>query len=949
MAQISYDGQSFTVEGRRLWLVSGAIHYTRTPRDLWRQRLRAARQAGLNCIDTYVFWNAHEPAPGRFDFDGDLDLRRFIEMVGEEGMFCILRPGPYVCAEWDFGGLPPWLLKRPGIRLRQGDPAFLEACARYLAEVMRQIAPLQVTRLELRTGRREGPADASPAGGTVRDYHELLTSLGLNTSNAHSRAADRARRGGPVLLTQLENEWFCHHPDAAANYLGELMRYLRENGCETPLISCNNLWQRVDGTIDAWNASRHLATDLRQLRTVQPEAPRLVSEYWTGWFDHWGGEHHRAVDADTHLARLAEILAAGAQYNLYMFHGGTHFGFTGGRTVTRRDAFITTSYDYDAPLREAGGRGRKYAATKRISVFASQFAHVLANLEPDHPHAAVAPDGPDHPISVVHLTGHQGDAVFLLRGERDRAADTRIMLPNGLSLPVHFDGDRAAWLLLDANLHGVATLDYANLRPWALIHRRLLVLFGPPGTEALASIDETPLRATVPSGAKPRVETVGDLSVAILSTEQVDAAYLTPDGLVVGIDGFDDDGQPVPLKGWFTRYHVGLDGDVTGVSQRAPRKPTAPKLGPWRCAPDPALDPDAEYRSLDGPASFEQLDNPDAYGWYRIELRQRARGRLLIPHAADRLHLYADGKLLALVGEGPGAQAGPVSLSLPDTLTVLADQLGRFNYGQRLGERTGLFGDLCTVRQLRLPKPRVVECESADPFALSAFVPGQRLGPPRPADALAWTIKPAGRKPVVLEIDGLETPGVLTVNGEPLAIYGGEQSARYARIVLTPGQGGFTGGKNNVRLVLYRPYDPALRADRFVRAWQVTGIVSDGAAWAFRRWQTPEPDRFTELPTRTASRPTWFISAFEVADARVPLWLEPRGMSKGHVFLNGRNVGRYFVSIRTGQAVPPQQRYYLPEPWLRTDAPNELTLFDEHGRDPSRCRLVYDPMGPYGE
>jgi beta-galactosidase len=109
MANISHDGQSFLIDNRRIWLVSGAVHYARTPRELWRQRLRAAKQAGLNCIDTYVFWNLHEPQPGTFRFDGDADLRAFVQMIGEEGLYCILRPGPYVCSEWDFGGLPAWL------------------------------------------------------------------------------------------------------------------------------------------------------------------------------------------------------------------------------------------------------------------------------------------------------------------------------------------------------------------------------------------------------------------------------------------------------------------------------------------------------------------------------------------------------------------------------------------------------------------------------------------------------------------------------------------------------------------------------------------------------------------------------------------------------------------------------------------------------------------------
>ena len=129
MATISYDGQSLLIDGRRIWLVSGAIHYARTPHQLWRSRIRAAKQAGLNCIETHVFWSMHEPRPGKFRFEGDADLRRFIQIIAAEQMYCILRPGPYVGADWDFGGLPPWLNRMPDIALRESSGPFLEACA----------------------------------------------------------------------------------------------------------------------------------------------------------------------------------------------------------------------------------------------------------------------------------------------------------------------------------------------------------------------------------------------------------------------------------------------------------------------------------------------------------------------------------------------------------------------------------------------------------------------------------------------------------------------------------------------------------------------------------------------------------------------------------------------------------------------------------------------------
>src|SRR5262245_25612293 len=145
MASITYDGQSFMLDGRRIWLVSGAIHYARVPRELWADRIHAARQAGLNCIETPVFWARHEARQGQFDFKGDNDLRHFVELIQQVNMYCILRPGPFVGAGWDMGGLPAWLLGVPNIRLRVNSQPFLEACSRYITAVAQQVRDLQVT------------------------------------------------------------------------------------------------------------------------------------------------------------------------------------------------------------------------------------------------------------------------------------------------------------------------------------------------------------------------------------------------------------------------------------------------------------------------------------------------------------------------------------------------------------------------------------------------------------------------------------------------------------------------------------------------------------------------------------------------------------------------------------------------------------------------------------
>ncbi len=942
MPTISYDGQSFSIDSRRLWLASGAIHYPRVPRGLWRDRLRAAREAGLNCIETYVFWNAHERQPGRFDFSGDLDLRAFIEMVGQEGMFAIVRPGPYICAEWDFGGLPAWLHreardKKTGeFKLRQNFQPFMEASSRYLRAVMEQVKDLQITTP--REGRRHPAPVGNVPGEAAGGFHAGL----------------RSTCGGPILLMQAENEWFSHNPDEGQAYLLEMARYLRENGCSVPVIACNQLWQTVPNTIHTWNASAHLAPSLRQLAVVQPNAPRVVSEYWSGWFDQWGGKHNDNVTPGKHYYRLASMLAAGAQVNHYMFHGGTTFGHFGGRTVNGKDCFMTTSYDYDAPLHEGGGRGVKYAMTKRICTFATQFASVLSGLEAAPDQACIAQDEVDHPLSVVHLRGTQGEAVFLLRSEKDKTRDTRIMLPEGITLPVHLGDDRAAWLLLHTNLGGVATLDFTNLRPFAFLDRKMLVLFGPAGSEGIVSIDGTAFHIKVPTGKEPAVETHEALVVVVLSEQMVDAALPTAEGLVVGTDRLDEQGQPVPLKGWPKIATITLDGKVSSEPATPARLPRAPRLTQWSSADCEAfVTGEAEaYQSFEGPASHEALGCDYGYGWYKLDIPKqslpRGKARLLFPGGSDRLHIYTEGKWQAVVGTA--AQDEPTTFKVASPMVVLSDNLGRMNYGQHVGQDLkGIPHHLMQVTPIRMGKPTVTDSPAGDPFVLSDLVYDRRKGDQAPAQTLTWTVKPEGRKPVVLDINGLPVGFVLKVNGQPLTFYNPGPHARFLRVVLDlTTEGPFTGGKNQLDFVLFAPLPSDADLGAQLRLFQATRVVTHKATWSFTPMAVPSADAFApSVPDKRVGQPMWYRASFSVKATQAPLFLVARGLSKGQLYLNGHNIGRYFIADEQGKPKGPQKHYYLPEPWLRLDAPNELTIFDEQGHKPTGCKLSYRPLGPW--
>lgn len=305
----------FLLDGAPFQVISGAMHYFRIHPDQWEERLRTARQMGLNTIETYVPWNAHEQRPGEFTAEGGLDLGRFLDLIQEQGMFAIVRPGPYICAEWHNGGLPEWLIEDDTIAVRSRDPRYLAEVGRYLQRVYDIVGPRQV------------------------------------------------QHGGGVILVQIENEYGAYGSDEV--YLWALTDMTRAAGIDVPLTTVDQPTDAMleGGTLPELHSTASFgsraAERLAALRRHQPSGPLMCSEFWCGWFDSWGEPHHTTSASDS-AAELETILAAGASVNIYMVHGGTNFGYTAGANDKGVYRPIATSYDYDAPIAEDGTPTEKY-------------------------------------------------------------------------------------------------------------------------------------------------------------------------------------------------------------------------------------------------------------------------------------------------------------------------------------------------------------------------------------------------------------------------------------------------------------------------------------------------------------------------------------------------------------------------------------------------------------
>ncbi|MCA5894235.1 beta-galactosidase [Isoptericola sp. NEAU-Y5] len=333
--------RDFLLDGRPFQVISGALHYFRVHPDQWAERIRAARLMGLNTIETYVAWNFHAPEPDQFDLGGRRDLGRFLDLVAAEGLHAIVRPGPYICAEWDGGGLPAWLFA--------ADPA----------------------------GGTAGPAGGSAGGATGVRRHDPAFLDAIGTYYARLLpvvAARQVTRGGPVLMVQVENEYGAYPgvpDDERVAYLRELVRRTREQGIDVPLFTSDQADDEhlSRGGLPELHKTANFGSRsperLTTLRRHQPTGPLMCMEFWDGWFDSWGQVHH-VTAPETTAQDLDDLLAAGASVNLYMFHGGTNLGLTSGANDKGTYLPITTSYDYDAPLSEHGAPTAKFHALRAV-------------------------------------------------------------------------------------------------------------------------------------------------------------------------------------------------------------------------------------------------------------------------------------------------------------------------------------------------------------------------------------------------------------------------------------------------------------------------------------------------------------------------------------------------------------------------------------------------------
>lgn len=312
--------KTFLLNGKPFVVKAAELHYPRIPRPYWEQRIKLCKALGMNTVCLYVFWNAHEAEEGKFDFTGQNDLAEFCRLCQKNGMYVILRPGPYVCAEWEMGGLPWWLLKKKDIRLREDDPYFLERVRRFEKEVGRQVSGLTI------------------------------------------------RKGGPIIMVQVENEYGSYGINK--KYVSEIRDIVKESGFnDVTLFQCDWASNFTNNGLDdlLWTMNfgtgANIDDQFKKLKQLRPDTPLMCSEFWSGWFDKWGAHHETRPAADM-IKGIDEMLSKNISFSLYMTHGGTNWGHWAGAN-SPGFAPDVTSYDYDAPISESGQTTPKYLALRK--------------------------------------------------------------------------------------------------------------------------------------------------------------------------------------------------------------------------------------------------------------------------------------------------------------------------------------------------------------------------------------------------------------------------------------------------------------------------------------------------------------------------------------------------------------------------------------------------------
>jgi len=928
MPTLNYDGSSFIWNTRRLWLVGANLEYALLAPERWSSAIASLKQMGINTIRASVPWCLHEISRDRFRFDHALDLAAFTGECTAQGMHLVLRIGPVVGEPFDCGGIPAWISAEQGAQSRQVNEVVMGRTSKFFQAIAAQVAPLQATIAQRNAGFGGG----------------------------------RAQDGGALLAVQIEQGWNCGNEKVGVAYHAELLRFVRECGFTVPVLTNNGLWISVQGCIEIWEGWNDLFSHLRQLQTVQPNAPRLIEireevAKSEGMHPQQHETANRGVNTGNSavystsklkrvqkekslirttsawpigmefLSRMGQILAAGGQPIL-----------PGVQRTDRSNAVPA--------LLDAGGRPNPaLRSLRRMVSFANHFGHVYAEANASRQTSVQAPDAlQPGGFSVIVVEGRAGRVNFVFRGadkaDGERIDATTLITKEGGRLHVQLGDAPVGWYLFDVSLHGRATLDWCNLSPFALIDQSMLVLQGPAGATGALSMNGGELHFQIPqphSAEKPLVIKHQGMVIVVCNQQQIDATVVLHNSLVVGAERVLSDGS-VQLANGFTRaVRVLSDGVMKSAPIAKLVKPTAKAFDQWQTAScqDHTRGVSDRFAPMKGAASLTACGAYTGWGWYRLQWKQ-GKSALFMPGARGFMQAWLDAKSLGALHE----QSLPLKVAAGSrTLVVLARQGGQSAATASAGRATGISNAPHGV-ELMSCTTQVVKAAMHDPFKSTAFIAGYAPGEPMSAHAVRLQLQHRRKESIVLDASGESIHALVVLNGNPHAVIDWRSELGDCLVLpITTREApkiGLQPGKNEVLLIPFKSQPAEVqRMAKKIRVFNSLQILEGKQAqWSFARWQPPLADggAWSQAKAVNGNEPRWFQTTFKMPTLTdAPIALRCDGLSRGDILLNDQLVGSY--DLADGRDVVELPR----EKMLNL---NTLVIFDLQGRMPTAVRLL---------
>ncbi|MDZ4753308.1 MAG: beta-galactosidase [Phycisphaerae bacterium] len=889
MPSVTFDGQSFSVQGRRIWLSARELQYSLVPAAgqpdqknseaaaaEWSRHLRAARQAGFNTIVAACPWSLHEPRAGQTIFTGVLDVRRFAELCGTHGLWLILRIGPVVGRGFDGGGLPAWLSDLPAIRLREANPVFMDRVTRWFRGLAEQVATFQATAVAPKA----------------------------------VRAARPTMETGPIIAIQIEADWRCGVESTAKAYLSELVRFAREVGFAIPILTANQSFAMVETAIDTLTVEDDALSLMRQLAMLTPTWPRLAT-----------------VISDDPIRQLALTLAGAAQFIVGESDSSGRPGAL--RPGVSRVAQFASSFGH--VFAQVDGTTQSIVAdpetTDRTDVIpvtgsGGSAAFVMRSMRSGKMKASdtitlMLPEGRrlTAPLGAAPVSWYLTDVELGGNGVLDYASAT----------PFAFVDKRVIAFVGPANTDVEVSINKVPLS------------IRVPNTGA---------------GAKPVIERVRDIIVVMCNEAQADAALVTDDALIIGAASVGEDGAVTLARGFRGAVRITRSGVIepitkNRVSAAGTAKAATVTVHGWLSSPQhDMIDGESQrYATLGAPISFSSSGARQGYGWYRATFKRATAAKVMVhaPHLADRATVWLDGERLGTFGRG--AEPFPLELKLTakqHTLVALVEADDRPPIGDYIGRRTGLFGTPMEVALLKVG-PKIERGIKANAFKTGAFLYEKHESDLNGGITLLWKVTQKKPQPLVLDMSdaangeerGPFTGATITVDGTTVARWNHGGPEGLAAVIDQPS----TPSTREIRLVLDDELDDkdVARLLKTVRLFEAVQPMGGTAKWSFARW-TPPTAPWGDGAKTAKYVPTWSRGTFALRGGPSDSWLDVSSIGRGQAFVNGYPLGRFAARDASGKVIAGDAELLVPAPYLVAEA-NELVIFDELGLSPKSVAL----------